>query len=240
MVGRAVFVGNLAPKKVRVVSATRMDEKTFWKSSALGLSLTSWKFDPRLTLDIAFENRRGLPAVYNAALAGADKADAVLFVHDDVWLDDPQWVDKVLVALRRYDVVGLAGNRRRVRDQVAWLYLRMEDGKFWLDGENLSGAVAHGRNPGGEVSIFGPTPMACELLDGVFIAMRNDVAARSRVRFDERFDFHFYDLDLCRTARRAGLSIGTWPIAITHQSTGAFISTGWQDGLARYRRKWKS
>ena len=59
------------------------------------------------------------------------------------------------------------------------------------------------------------------------------------MRFDERFDFHFYDLDFCRTARQAGLSIGTWPIAMTHQSKGAFGSDGWIDGLARYRAKWK-
>lgn len=240
MIGRALLRGNPPLTKLRVVSATRMDEKAFWKSSALGRSLTSWKRDPRLTFDIAFENRRGLPTVYNTALTSAGKAEAVLFVHDDVWLDDSQWLDKLLVSLKRYDVVGVAGNRRRVKDQVAWLYLKEENGKFWLDAGNLSGAVAHGRNPGGEVSMFGPWHQHCELLDGLFIAVRNDVAKRSAVRFDERFNFHFYDIDFCRSARQAGLSIGTWPIALTHQSTGAFDSPGWRDGLTRYRAKWKS
>lgn len=239
LIGRALLSGRPGPTILRVVSATRMDEKTFWKSSALGRSLTSWKHDPRLRFDIAFENRRGLPAVYNAALNAASKDDALLFVHDDVWLDDSQWLDKLMVSLKRYDIVGVAGNRRRVKDQVAWLYLKVENGKFWLDAGNLSGAVAHGKNPGGEVSIFGAWHQHCELLDGLFIAVRNDVAKDSAVRFDERFDFHFYDLDFCRSARRAGLSIGTWPIALTHQSTGAFNSPGWRDGLVRYQAKWK-
>ena len=56
---------------------------------------------------------------------------------------------------------------------------------------------------------------------------------------DRKFDFHFYDLDFCRTARQVGLSIGTWPIEMTHQSRGAFGSPGWRDGLERYRGKWK-
>jgi GT2 family glycosyltransferase len=229
------------PRRVHIVSATRMDERTFWKTSALGRSLSTWRGDPRLgPIEVAFENRLGLPAVYNAALDRAAPDDAVLFIHDDIWLDDPEWLPKLLVALRRFDVVGVAGNVRRVRDQVAWLFLKAgDDGRFWLDGGHLSGAVAHGPRPGGEVTYFGPSPAHCELLDGLFIAARKDVAARSGVRFDELFDFHFYDLDFCRTARQAGLSVGTWPIAMTHQSKGAFNSPGWRSGLERYRSKWK-
>lgn len=239
MLGR-ILGGQRGPQRVYVASATRMDERTFWKTSALGRSLKTWQGDPRLAgVDIAFENRAGLPAVYNAALDRAGPDDAVLFVHDDIWLDDPEWLPKLLLALRRFDVVGVAGNVRRVRDQVAWLYLKVQDGRFWLDGNHLSGAVAHGPRPGGEVTYFGPSPAHCELLDGLFIAARKDVAARSGVRFDETFDFHFYDLDFCRTARQAGLSVGTWPIAMTHQSTGAFNSPGWQSGLVRYQQKWK-
>ncbi|HYF19375.1 MAG TPA: glycosyltransferase [Ramlibacter sp.] len=224
--------------KVRVVSATRLDQKAFWKTSALGRSLTTWRNDPRLLIEVAFENRRGLPAVYNAAIDRAGPRDVLLFAHDDIWLDDPKWLDKLLVALKRFDVVGVAGNRRRVKNQVAWLFLREEKDGFFLDAPNLSGAVAHGAMPGGEVSEFGPSPMHCELLDGLFIAMRNDVGAASGARFDERFQFQFYDLDFCRTARSRGLSVGTWPIALTHQSRGAFKSEAWREGLASYLAKW--
>jgi hypothetical protein len=59
------------------------------------------------------------------------------------------------------------------------------------------------------------------------------------VRFDPRFTFHFYDMDFCRSCERAGLSMGTWPIAITHRSTGAFGSPAWQAGYAEYLAKWR-
>jgi hypothetical protein len=242
LLGRLVSpaASNTVFERVRIVSATRMDEQAFWKSSALGQSLAIRRKDARLVFDIAFSNKEGLPKVYNAAIARAGRRDAMLFVHDDIWLDDPQWLDKLLVALKRYDVVGLAGNRRRVAGQPAWLYTKVEDGRYWLDGEYLSGAVCHGKVAKGKVSYFGPSPAHCELLDGLFIAARADVLKQSRVDFDERFDFHFYDLDFCRGARVAGLSIGTWPIMVTHQSTGAFTSPGWNKGRQVYTGKWKS
>ncbi|RYF37099.1 MAG: hypothetical protein EOO21_00270 [Comamonadaceae bacterium] len=226
--------------RVRIISATRMDERTFWKSSALGQSLAIRRNDPRLVFEIAFSNKAGLPKIYNAAIAGAGPRDALMFVHDDIWLDDPQWLDKLLVALKRYDVVGLAGTRRRVPGQPAWLYTKVEEGRYYLDGQHLSGAVCHGPEAKGKVSYFGPSPARCDLLDGLFIAARADVLQGSRVGFDERFEFHFYDLDFCRTASAAGLSIGTWPIMVTHQSTGAFTSAGWHKGHELYIGKWKS
>jgi GT2 family glycosyltransferase len=60
------------------------------------------------------------------------------------------------------------------------------------------------------------------------------------VLFDEQFDFHFYDMDFCRTARRAGLSLGTWPISVTHQSSGSFGNPSWSTAHSQYWKKWKS
>jgi len=58
------------------------------------------------------------------------------------------------------------------------------------------------------------------------------------VLFDPRFDFHFYDMDFCRTARKAGLRLGTWPICLTHQSGGNFASDAWKEKCRLYREKW--
>jgi GT2 family glycosyltransferase len=107
------------------------------------------------------------------------------------------------------------------------------------DTAHLSGAVAHGRNPFGRVSAYGPVPAECELLDGVFLAAaRRSVLLARGVHFDSRFEFHFYDLDFCRSARAAGLRLGTWPICLTHQSTGAYESPAWLDGYNKYLEKW--
>ena len=46
--------------------------------------------------------------------------------------------------------------------------------------------------------------------------------------FDPALRFHLYDLDFCRTAHTKGLSVGTWPLAVTHQSGGAFGGPEWE------------
>ena len=87
------------------------------------------------------------------------------------------------------------------------------------------------------MSFYGPTPVPCELLDGVFLAARKSTLLDSGVRFDPRFNFHFYDMDFCRSARQAGLTLGTWPIVLTHKSPGNF-GPDWHHGLTIYLEKW--
>jgi hypothetical protein len=225
---------------VWIVSATQKSEADFWERSALGQSLRGlMPLDPRLVPHIAYANRRGLPEVYNAAIEAAP-ADAVLvFMHDDVWIDHLSGFTKALdEGLQHFQVVGVAGNRRRVSHQPAWRFINRH--LHADDARNLSGGVAHGETPGtAEWSYFGPAPAPCELLDGVFLATSKAVLQASQVRFDPRFMFHFYDLDFCRSARQAKLKLGTWPIWLTHQSSGNYFNDTWVTQLARYLDKWK-
>ena len=160
-----------------------------------------------------------------------------MFVHDDVWIDDYFIAQRVAEGLDAFDVIGVAGNRRRVDGQPAWLFV--DERLNWDDRSNLSGSVAHGVNPFGPVSSFGPAPVECELLDGVFIAARRSTLRQKGVSFDPRFDFHFYDMDFCRRARACGLRLGTWPICLTHQSGGAFGTPAWREKYAAYVDKWE-
>jgi GT2 family glycosyltransferase len=98
--------------------------------------------------------------------------------------------------------------------------------------------VADGDQPWGKPSRYGQPGLQCRTLDGVFLAARCATLLERGVRFDERFMFDFYDLDFCRSAEAAGLSMGTWPIAITHTSLGQFGSPTWHAGLKLYRDKW--
>jgi GT2 family glycosyltransferase len=221
---------------IEIVSATRRTEAEFWSASALGISLRRLGFDRRLVPRIAFENRRGLPEIYNARIDAEDAAPHLVFVHDDVWLDDYLITDRVVNGLRHFDVIGVAGNRRRVARQPAWAFV--DQSLTWDAREHLSGAVAHGAQPFGPVSWFGPSTVACELLDGVFLAASTAVLRQHAVRFDPRFAFHYYDMDFCRSARDAGLRLGTWPICITHQSGGAFGMPPWREVQAAYFEKW--
>lgn len=223
---------------IEIISATRLSESDFWKKSALGNSLRRLAHDLRLVPRIAFANRRGLPEVYNARIAAPDSQGLLVFVHDDVWIDDYFLADRVIEGLREYDVIGIAGNRRRVDRQPGWAFL---DGRFtWDDKANLSGCVAHGKHPFGQLSYFGPVPAECELLDGVFLAASKSSLTTNGVLFDPCFEFHFYDLDFCRSVRRNGLRLGTWPICLTHESGGAFGTPAWLEKYRLYLEKWKA
>lgn len=228
-----------APARLRIVSATRLAEQEFWRRSALGQSLL--RLPPTLPTahDFAFENKAGLPAVFNRSIAAAADDEVLLFVHDDVWLADGQWEEKLLAAFARFDIVGVAGNRRRVPGQHTWLCTHTDGVRGYVDTGHISGRVGHGRDLRAvQWSEFGPAPAACELLDGLFIAARADVLRRRGVKFDERFMFHFYDLDFCRSARRQGVAVGTWPIELVHQSKGSDFNAAWNRAFQDYRAKW--
>jgi GT2 family glycosyltransferase len=146
----------------------------------------------------------------------------------------------VAAGLQSFDIIGVAGNRRRVARQPAWLFgTPGPNNVFTKDRENHSGAVAHGKTAFGPVDYFGPTPAACELLDGVLLAAKRDALRSAGVGFDEQFDFHFYDMDFCRSAKAAGLSLGCWAIAITHGSVGPGLGKpDWRRNYRKYLKKW--
>jgi GT2 family glycosyltransferase len=185
---------------------------------------------------LSFANQRGLPEIYNARIAAGDHGELVVFVHDDVWIDDFFLADRVVDGLQRFDVIGVIGNRRRVPRQPSWAFL--DTRCTWDDRQYLKGSIAHGEEPFGLVDRFGSVPAECELLDGVFLAARTATLRERDVLFDPQFDFHCYDLDFCRTARQRGLRLGAWPICLTHQSKGAFNSPAWTEKYAAYLQKW--
>jgi len=194
---------------------------------------------------VEFQNSRGLPEVFNALieaqlaagplLRGEEIRDEILvFVHDDVWLDDAQIGEHLLSALNQFDVIGVAGSVNRVPGQLSWFDLNSDPD---TPVHAMSGMICHGDDPCGEMVYFGPWRQSCELLDGVFMAVRLSTIARTGLRFDPRFRFHYYDMDFCRTARSLGLRLGTWPIALTHQSRGGF-GDEWRRCYPEYLAKW--
>jgi hypothetical protein len=221
---------------IEIVSATRHNEQFFWNHSPLGISLRRLSFDMRLEPFITFENQIGIGEIYNHRINSITSHDVLVFIHDDVWIDDFFLADHILQGLEQYNIIGVAGNRRRVPYQPSWIFL---DDKFtWDEKKNLSGAVAHGPAPFGQVTFYGKVPATCELLDGVLLAARKSKLKAADVTFDPVFKFHFYDLDFCRTARHSELRLGTWNIAVTHTSEGSFGSEEWKNMYANYLRKW--
>jgi len=224
---------------INIISATRLSHGDFLAEAPLGASLKRLAFDKRIHARVAFENRTSLSEIYNLSIDYPKAAEILVFIHDDVWIDDHFFADRIIAGLQNFDVLGIAGNRRRLPRQPSWAFTGQLDDKFiWEARENLSGAVAHGTAPFGRVTNYGPVPAQCELLDGVLLAVRRDALRSKGVRFDPRFDFHFYDMDFCRSARATDLVLGTGAVALTHRSQDAFGSADWHRNYEIYLEKW--
>jgi hypothetical protein len=225
--------------KFRLVCATRQTHRDFSVNTALGRSTALFPY-PFVELRLFPSNSTGLPALYNIALREAAADPAILvFVHDDVYLFDFFWPNHIYEGLRAFDIVGLAGNKRRIPAQPAW---RFRDENLTPDDrENLSGMVAHGVQwPPQYVSYYGPPYQQVKLLDGLLLACASETLVSRGITFDERFDFHFYDLDFCRQAELKNLRLGTCSVSVMHASDGQFGTPAWRAGYAAYLKKWQS
>ena len=192
--------------KLELISATRLAEEAFWARSALGQSLQKMGHDARLNTNFTFENKRGLPDIYNEGIQAARDSDVLVFMHDDVWLQDFFFVDRVVEGLQNYDVIGLAGCTKRRHRQANWAF--EAGGGKELDFEGLSGVIGDGNDPLGPPTLFGPVPAECESLDGVFLAAKKQTLLRHQVLFDPRFTFHFYDMDFLQNGAAKAIAPG--------------------------------
>jgi glycosyl transferase family 2 len=221
---------------IKLVTGTRLAEPDFWKEAPLAHSLHRLA-DPRLNTAISFSNTEPLPVIYNRAIELRDEADVLVFMHDDIWIDDYYFTERILSGLSQFDVIGLAGTRKRRPGQRAWSFVT--DPAVRDDPQFLSGRIAQGDHPWGRIWYWGPVPTQCELLDGVLLATRAAVLRDRGVRFDPQFPFHFYDMDFCRTATQSGLRLGTWPICVTHRANAdSFASVSWNECCGKYLAKW--
>ena len=232
---------------IRVVTATRLSESEFLESCPLGQSLRKLTLDKRICNAAAFQNTAGLPEVFNRALKliGDNEPDILVFCHDDVRIDDHFLVDHILSGLDRFDVVGVAGAKVAKVNQLSWIGFTDSDlsfpPMFKIDKSLLHGAVGRmDSNNHVLVDYFGVTPAQCDLLDGLFFAVRRSKLLKNNIQFDQQFKFHFYDLDFCRQAQSKGLSMGVWPISITHEhKSDGYRSPEWREAAQRYASKWE-
>ncbi len=223
--------------KLEIVCATRYNEADFWSQSALGRALSHVAHDKRIATRIYCENRTGLPELYNASIDADNDHEVLLFIHDDVWIQDYFFVEQVFEAVEQFDIVGVVGNRQRTPNQTTWVGI----GEVMRPNVGfLSGTVGQGPWPLGLAHHWGPAPAECEFLDGFFLATRKATLRAHGLRFDPQFDFHFYDMDLCSSARQKNLRLGTWRISLTHQSNGNYDSDAWRAKCALYLKKWGS
>lgn len=220
---------------VRIVCATTKSLQQF-KSTMLGTTLDyhSQLFD--FELFVQDLNDRPLGEIYNRVIEWSrDDAVILLFVHDDVIVTDFWWPQRLYKALQNFDIVGIVGTTRRLPNQCSWIFTTVPG--EWHDKQYFSGSIGIGW-PLEVIHAYGPTSQRCQLLDGVFLAVYSTTLARSGLRFDPRFDFHFYDLDFCRQAEMLGLIMGTVDISVIHRSGGTFNDNYFVQ-YKKYIDKWR-
>lgn len=211
------------------VCATERDAPQFWGGARLAKSPVLYTGPPAAFHGI-FANRLGLGIVYNRALKLYESVpNAILvFVHDDVTIEDANILRKLEES--EYDVIGLAGATE----------LDMTPPVLWHKNHppQKSGAVAHTDGRDIWMASYGTFRKSCAVLDGLFLAVRLEAVVKAGIRFDEQFDFHFYDLDFTLQCSKAGLKVGTEPIWVVHAGLGEFNNDGWMANQSRFLAKW--
>ena len=223
---------------VRVVCATRATRAEFLSNTPTGFSIKSYIKTSEVEVRLYPENKIGLGELYNKAILECiDNPALLVFIHDDIWIGDFFWADRIRAGLQDWDIVGVAGNKRRVLRQPSWNFIN--DQFEWDDLENLTGVIGHGRQmPPTILDLFGPFGQECKLLDGLILAVNSQTLLSSGLRFDEGFKFHFYDMDFCRQAEVFNLRMGTIPLSLVHESAGNFGSDDWNGAYKQYTKKW--
>jgi GT2 family glycosyltransferase len=219
--------------------------------SVIICSINSWRFAQasthyeRLLAEVPHEiigiyDARSLAEGYNRGLRRA-RGDIVVFSHDDVTFLDGQFAPKIAARMQTWDVLGFAGASRLICP--VWFAAR----------EHLNGAVCHWSHRHASrffIAIYGaqdwPVTSDIEVLDGLCIIARREVA--TAIGFDsDTFDgWHLYDSDFSFAAHLAGYKIGICcDIPYIHASASiqndksAFLSDSYQKYLNRFSEKYE-
>jgi hypothetical protein len=187
---------------------------------------------------VATYNQAGIAAAYNKILRGVGMTlvpgDALVLLHDDLEIVDPDAAEVILFAVRAFHVSGPVGTSGDF------------GGIDWWNGGVQGRQQTDGMVVGGAPHL-GPATA----LDGSCLIL--SAAAARALRFDEGYrGFHGYDVDLCRQARAYWsldvfapdqAPVGTVPLATHHHTTVGFksqqVADSWASADKTYRAKWR-
>lgn len=198
------------------VVATQKSQEDFNKTSQIALFLD--KAEYRNKTKVFYENQKGLPELYNIFITENNVNKRLIFVHDDVLIEDLFFEEKLDLAFEKFDIVGLAGSKKcDLSKHPAW--------HIMSDRSDHVGEVAHSKDKNVWTTCFGPTNERALVLDGLFLAVNTKKLVESGTKFDERFKFHHYDITFCLKANKNKLKMGVAPIKVTHFGLGDSMNT---------------
>lgn len=211
--------------KILFYTCTKLNKKAFTEYSPLYKSLVTEKTKEKSVnhfinlrfeseLIVNYENTDSLSKQYNKAKKYYEDFDAVVYIHDDVFITEGFLQNKLEMGFAQFDIVGLAGGSdASIKDHGLW--------HLMCPRSTMSGAVSHFTEDGKEfVTSFGPFGKRCLLMDGLFLAVHTHTVKDKDLNWDENVNFHHYDLLFCLEAHKKGLRMGTAPIYVVHESPG--------------------
>lgn len=212
------------------IIATPKSADEFREKSQMALFIDKMITIQKIQYTVIFENKEGLPKVYNKFINEKYKDQKLIFVHDDVIIDDLFWEEKLDIAFEKLDIVGLAGSKKcDLTRPPAW--------HLMSDKQDHVGEVAHSHNKISWTTCFGPTNSRALLLDGLFLAVNTKKLLESKTFFDERFSFHHYDITFCLKANQNKLKMGVAPIKVTHFGLGdSMNSSEWFQSAESFKK----
>jgi hypothetical protein len=199
------------------VVATQYSLSDFWEKSHLAISLD--KLGYKEITKVIEQNTEGLSKVYNRFIVEENRDKKIIFIHDDVLIDDLFFEEKLDLAFDKYDVVGLAGTKKcdLSREVPMW--------NIVSDPQDFVGEVAHCGDKKVWTTVFGPTDSRALLIDGLFIAVSVNKLLETNTKFDEHFDFHLYDFTFCLNCNKNKVKIGVFPIRVIHWGLGEGVNS---------------
>lgn len=189
------------------------------------------------------ENSKSISEVYNEFIDSNieyyQDNTAIVFVHDDVYINCIDIHQKLSEGFKTYDVIGVAGTlSAQIKEPCLWHL--MGDKKYHR------GAVAHPINKEPSslepyyITSFGPMPSRALLIDGVFMAVRPKVLKSIKFDISNPARFHYYDLDFSLECNKNKFKIGVCDIPIIHKSPGLTRpDKEWEEGQKWFIQKWK-
>lgn len=228
----------------RIVFTTQLKHQQDIDNTMIMRSVRERLSHTNISVESCTGNVRGLPTVYNEFLTKhRNDTRWMVFVHDDVYIDDAHVVDKLEHVYHQhgFEIVGLAG----------CLHPSIKSHNLWhvmADRNNLFGHVAHPSNesyngqPTIRVTSFGPSPHRVTLIDGLFIAVHVPTVEYTGWKFNENYTFHHYDLSSCIDANNKRLKIGVAPINVIHTSPGlmSLEDVAWSSSNQRFLKEYGS
>jgi GT2 family glycosyltransferase len=213
----------------KFIIATPLSKSDFQEKAAIAITLDKLNCD----YEVIYENKEGLTKVYNRFITEDNKGKKLIFIHDDVIVEDLFIFEKLDLAFEKFDIIGLAGATKcDLNAQImAWHLMAPR--------ESYVGEVAHSKGGINWTTVFGQTPARALVIDGLFIAVNVDILLETGTRFDEDFDFHHYDISFCLQANKNKLKIGVYPIRVVHFGLGdSMNSPEWVENAKKFKEKY--